>query len=989
FGYGPAFQGLRAAWRRGEEVFAEVALAEAQEPDARRFGLHPALFDAAFHAGMGDRLTESGPVGTGQLPLPFGWSGVRLHSTGASSLRVRFARVGDAAISVTALDETGAPVLSVDTLLARPVDASQLQRAGRTAHESLYRLEWVDVPSPSSNGSPPRLALLGEGLDLEADTYGDLAALGEAIDDAGGTAPDVVLALAASSGAGDVAPAAHEAVRRTLELLQAWLADERLTDRQLVLITKHAVATAAGEAEAPDLRTAALTGLLRSAHSEHPDRFRLIDVDGSDASWGALAPALATGEPQLALRDGAIRAPRLARVPAPTDEPAFGPIDTDGTVLITGGTGGLGALIARHLVAEHGVRNVLLASRRGPKAEEAAELETELGALGAAVTVSACDVTDRGQLAALLDSIAAEHPLTAVIHTAGVLDDGTIESLTPAKVERVMRPKVDAALHLHQLTEGLDLSAFVLFSSAAGTLGGAGQGNYAAANVFLDALAQHRRARGLPATSLAWGLWAQASGMAGGANEADLERVGRQIQARMGLVALSPDEGVDLFDATRALDDPLLVPARLDMAGLRAQARAGSLPAILRGLVRAPVRRDRADGDSLARRLAAVPEEERDGLVLDLVRGEVAAVLGHAGPDAVDGDRQLIELGLDSLGAVELRNRLSQATGLRLPAAAMLEQPTPAALAGYLRQRLREAGAGGGDGAPSAAPGAQAVTLGSLVRHAHRDGSLVDAIPLLMEASRFRAAFGSLSELGTAPQAVPIATGDALPRLICLPTYLASSGPHQFVRFAKAFAGERGVAALALPGFGADEPVPATWSAAAEALTESVRQAAAGDPFAIVGYSIGGALAHAVAERLEDEGPAPCGVVLIDTYAPEGAAELAEVFSDAMGQLLDMSSELISIEDGGLMAMGAYMRLFRDWEPGHVDAPTLLIRAGEPLGDAFEGGRLPSWQLPEDVVEVPGRHFELIEDGAERTARAVEAWMAERIGSAPALESGR
>nr|APD71625.1 type I polyketide synthase 19 [Streptomyces sp.] len=357
------------------------------------------------------------------------------------------------------------------------------------------------------------------------------------------------------------------------------------------------------------------------------------------------------------------------------------PLDPEGTVLITGGTGGLGALFAKHLVTRHGVRHLLLVSRRGPAAEGAAELVTELAALGAQARVVACDVADREQITGLLDSL--ERPLTAVIHTAGVLADGVIESLSPEQVRRVMGPKLDAAWHLHELTSRMDLSAFVLFSSAAGLLGNAGQANYAAANAAVDALAALRQAAGVPTVSLAWGLWSDSTGMTGEMDEADLARM-----ERTGIGAISRDLGLELFDQALDSEAALLAPVRLDPAALRTQARSGMLPALLRGLVRAPARR--ADNArSLERRLAGVPEEDREQVVLDLVRTQVASVLGHASAAAVDPERAFKELGFDSLAAVELRNRLSQVTGIRLPATLVFDHPTPVEAA---RRILDEAG---------------------------------------------------------------------------------------------------------------------------------------------------------------------------------------------------------------------------------------------------------------------------------------------------------
>ncbi|MEU8417564.1 SDR family NAD(P)-dependent oxidoreductase [Amycolatopsis japonica] len=355
-------------------------------------------------------------------------------------------------------------------------------------------------------------------------------------------------------------------------------------------------------------------------------------------------------------------------------------LDPDGTVLVTGGTGALGALFARHLVRERGVRRLLLTSRRGQDAPGVSELVAELAEAGASVTVEACDAADRAALATVLAGIPAGHPLTGVVHTAGVLDDGLIGSLTPERLAKVLRPKVDAALNLHELTSGADLAEFVVFSSAAGVFGNAGQANYAAANGFLDALSVRRAVHGLPARSLAWGLWAETGGMGGTLGEAELARM-----AQSGTAALSTQDGLGLFDAAGALAEPVLVPMRLDVAAMGADG----LPPLLRGLARGPVRRAASagttgDADSLRDRLLAVPAADRATLLVDLVRTHSATVLGHTAADAVEATRSFQEIGFDSLTAVELRNRLTAATGLRLPATLIFDYPTPEALAAHI-----------------------------------------------------------------------------------------------------------------------------------------------------------------------------------------------------------------------------------------------------------------------------------------------------------------
>ncbi|MFH8371439.1 SDR family NAD(P)-dependent oxidoreductase, partial [Streptomyces sp. NPDC018031] len=1059
-GYGPVFQGLRAAWRRGDEVFAEVALEPGAHEDAARFGLHPALLDAALHAAT---------LRTGnEVRLPFSWTGVTLHATGATALRVRLTAAGTDAVALAVADGAGEPVASVESLVSRPVSPEQVRAAGDDG-DPLLGVEWTEpvtaahaaaAPGAGTGGwallgaDPLRLATGLTAAGHEVTGYPDLDALADAVA-AGRPAPGTVLLTcrdadpdrtAGGAGTPDLARAVRAATHRTLSVLRSWLADERFAGSRLVLVTQGAVAAAPGEPVA-DLAHAPVWGLVRSAQTENPDRFVLLDLDRRADSAAALHLAVATGEPQLAVRAGKPLAPRLVRAdsgpalgPAPQDtgwrldvtskgtlenlallpypeatrplEPgqvrlsvrsagmnfrdvllalgmvdqetmggeaagvvlevgpgvtglapgdrvmgmvpgAFGPVivvdrrlvfplpadwtftegatvpiafltayyglvdlaglrpgesvlihaatggvgiaavqlarhlgaevyvtagpakwdtlramgieedriassrsldfeeriraatggrgvdvvlnslanefvdaslrlladggrfiemgktdirdpqavtadhpaveyqwfdlieaghdrigemleelmalfgsgalrplpaaawdvrrapeafrhmsqarhvgklvltvpqrpDPDGTVLITGGTGVLGGLVARQLVQRHGTRHLLLLSRQGPGTGRAAALADELTALGARVTVTACDAADPDALAAVLDAIPAEHPLTAVVHAAGVLDDGVIASLTPEQVDTVLRPKVDAAWHLHRLTAHLDLAAFVMFSSSAATLGGGGQGNYAAANAFLDALAQHRRSHGLPGLSVAWGLWEQASGMTGHLAEADLTRM-----RRSGITPLSDEDGLELFSAALTADRPLQVAMGLDVAALRAASGpAGTVPALLRGLVGPPARRSAentggAGGEqALARRLAGLSQAERDRALLQLVREHAATVLGHASPQAIHPEQPFKQLGFDSLTSVELRNRLSAATGLRLPATMVFDHPTPTALAGLLRSRL----APGEAAAPELPDDAVRELLGRITPERLRAAGLLDAL---------------------------------------------------------------------------------------------------------------------------------------------------------------------------------------------------------------------------------------------------------------------
>uniref|UniRef100_UPI002633172A SDR family NAD(P)-dependent oxidoreductase n=1 Tax=uncultured Streptomyces sp. TaxID=174707 RepID=UPI002633172A len=666
---------------------AEVALPDEHADSAGAFAFHPALFDASLHGGL-DRLgSGEGDSGDGSAHLPFSWSGVRFEHTGASRVRVRIGSADEDGLRIDIADEYGTPVACIEKLAFRPIDQAQLEGVRQPGSSSLFTVDWTALTPPAGAPAVVRTAVLGAPARSD-ERYPDLDALvGTLVE--GAPVPDLVVAAVEGEGdgSGDPGKAALTAATRTLELLQGWLAEDRLADARLVIVTRRGVTV--GD-EVPDLAQAPVWGLVRSAQSEHPGRFLLVDLDtdgsekpvGDAPEWDVLATL---DEPQSALRNGQILVPRLQRAAAATA--AAPALDPDGTVLITGGTGGLGALFARHLAEQHGARHLVLLSRRGPDAPGVADLIGELAVLGCEARAVACDVSDREELAALIASL--ERPLTAVIHAAGVLDDGVVESMTAEQLGRVMRPKVDAALHLHELTAGMELSAFVLFSSVASLVGSPGQANYAAANAVLDALAGHRRAAGLPAGSLAWGLWAEAGGMAGGLGAAELARL-----ERMGVGALPTELGLDLFDQARQLDEALLAPVRLDLAALRAQARAGSLPPLFRGLVRMPAQPVQSMEVPLAQRLAGLQETERQQVVLQLVQGQVAAILGHASPGAIAPDRAFKELGFDSLGAVELRNRLTRASGVRLPATLVFDHPTSGAVAQLILAQV------GGDVAP-------------------------------------------------------------------------------------------------------------------------------------------------------------------------------------------------------------------------------------------------------------------------------------------------
>ncbi|ARQ67524.1 hypothetical protein CAG99_00520 [Streptomyces marincola] len=1321
--YGPVFQGLRAAWRRGEEIFAEVALPETAQADAARFGIHPALLDAALHANAVAASDEARDT----LLLPFAWTGVSLHATGAARLRVRLQSAGPEDISLLVADSSGRTVARAESLVLRPVTAGQLAADDQAGAESLFRVDWTGLPIDTDSVPFGVWAVLGDeafgvgaavhAAGLAIDAYPDLDSL-RAVLDAGVPAPAVML-LTCPPGepAGEASP---DVVVDVLRVAQEWLADERLIETRLVVVTQGAIATGSGQ-EVTDLRNAPLWGLLRSAQSEHPDRFLLLDVDPATGAEqelvAAVLAAMAASEPQVAIRAAQALVPRLVRarggaLAPPADATAwglratgsgtledlalvatpeahdplapnevrvavraaglnfrdvllglgmypeeaplgseaagvvvevgadvtglavgdrvmglvpkgFGPLaitparavvrvpegwsfeqaasvpvafvtayyglvdlaglgagesvlihaaaggvgmaavqlaqhlgatvfataseakqetvrglgvpveriassrdldfrdaflaatdgagvdvvldslarefvdaslellprggrftsmgktdirdpeqvaadhpgvryraydlgdageqrvgeilaeivrlfetgalrplpittwdvrrapeafrfmsqakhigkivltvppapDPHGTVLITGGTGTLGAILARHLVTERGVRSLVLTSRRGLETPGAAELAAELAESGARVEIAACDAADRDELAAVLAAIPAEHPLTGVVHAAGVLDDGVLASLTEEQVHRVWRPKVDAALNLHELTRDADLSMFALYSSAAGVFGGPGQGNYAAANAFLDALAHHRRARGLPATSLVWGFWADASGMTGHLGGRDRDRISGN-----GLVPLTAQEGNALFDAAVRTDEALLVTARLDLAGIRglaaAAGSAASLPAMMRALIRPPAQRrsvERAaggaaattDAGALNARLAGLDEAAREQALLGLVRDHVAVVLGFADAEGIDTGREFLALGFDSLTAVELRNRLNAATGLELAPTLIFEHPTPLALARHLAEELRDTLASGAApvaAAPAAPPAPESISAMWQTQFAAGRGPQLHEV--MLQLAEFRPRFTSAEDIAELPRLTPLSRGPRLPRLVCVPTFAWKPSPYQYSTFAAGFTGNRSLSVLALPGFKSGEQLPSGLDALVDAQAEAIRREMGDDPFVVVGYSIGGFLANAITHRLEQVGSGPAALVMIDTHWMDlyGYNEDDPWVKNIASGVLDRGSQQDQLgEDWGdawVTARARYMGM--RFEPRQVAAETLLLRASERIDPDAEGeDSVADWKHPHTSIAVPGNHFSVIEGpGGTHTAGVLDEWLRERF----------
>ncbi|MET9031717.1 SDR family NAD(P)-dependent oxidoreductase [Streptomyces mirabilis] len=711
-GYGPAFQGVRSAVTTGDgELLARLSLPPTARDAADPYPLHPALLDAALHVAAGLDASDGRvllPVAVGRCVLPPG---------GARELTAVVRRTGgsgtDLTLDVTLWDTDGFPAGRLEGVRLRAADPADLNAASENARH-LYEVVWTAVPEQPDEAPGTEWAVVGDPSDPEvAGALRGLAAAGTHVRsgtggadvngaggvDVRGTGGVDVFVRFWPRPAGDAEPsaAAQELAAAALAELRALIAlpqDE--APARTVWVTRGAVG-AVDEDTVPGLAQSVLWGLARSARAEHPELgLTLLDLDDSDPADALLSAATHAEEPELASRAGTLLTPRLVRardrdatgtpvVPDLAGRPALVP--TDGTVLITGGLGAVGRHIAR-LLAEHGVPRLLLTSRQGPDDPRAAEVAAELTALGAEVEVAACDIADAAAVAGLLGRIGQESPLRGVVHCAGVLADGVVAELTPERLAQVLRPKVDGAAHLHRLTADARLDLFLLVSSAAGVVGNAGQGNYAAANVFLDQLAHHRRALGLPGVSLSFGAWA-GEGLA--AAHADLDRM-----ARLGHRALTPDQGRELVELALRQGAPHLVAWALDLPRLRetattAATTGGGTAAVWRSLLPAP-RTGRGGGDGLADRLARLPEAERAERVLALVREEISRALGLRSTESVRPDQPLRELGMDSVTAVELRNRIGARIGAKLPATLLFDHPTAARLAAHLLSTALAAG---------------------------------------------------------------------------------------------------------------------------------------------------------------------------------------------------------------------------------------------------------------------------------------------------------
>ncbi|MEU8438253.1 type I polyketide synthase [Streptomyces sp. NPDC029216] len=817
-------------------------------------------------------------------------------------------------------------------------------------------------------------------LDVAGDA--DRRSLADALRAAARDTTGVLSLLALDERAHPEHPAVPIGLATTLLLVQA-LGDAGL-DAPLWCLTRGAVSTGPAD-PVRAVRQAPVAALGRVAALEHPGRWGgHIDLpDGVRATDGRtgrrLAAALtgAGGEDQLALRADGLLARRMLRATG-AEAPAGPGWQPRGTVLVTGGTGHIGGHVARWL-AGAGAAHLVLAGRRGPDAEGAAELAAELEALGAGVTLAACDMADREDVARLLDSLDALPPLSAVVHAAGTGTPAMLADTTVADFDSLLGAKAAGAAHLDELLADRELDAFVLFSSGAAAWGSGAQSGYAAANAFVDALAEDRRARGLTATAIAWGAW-------GGGGMVD-----RAAEERLRLRGLDPmDPGLGVLALRRAVErgDTTVVVAEVDWArfvpgftAARPSPLIADLPEVRRLTAAEESGADApADGEPpLLRRLAGLSGADPAPAVLEFVRSEAAAVLGHPSADAV-GERQVfLELGFDSLTAVRLAKRLGRATGRKLPGTLVFDHTTPAALTAHLLELL-DLRPGGGPATPAdTADSSGEDLLVGLYRRAGELGRLTEGIEMVTAAARLRPVFDAADADRNRPVPVRLAHGDEGPHLVCFGPYMAPSGVHQYARFAAAFGGRRSIWGLPEPGFGPGESLPRDVEALVEVHVGAVTACAGEEPVVLVGYSSGGWVAHAVACRLEQLGRPVEGIVMLDSFTRSRG--MGDRFQAAVVREQSDRFEFISAPGTQLTAMGGYLTLFQDWNAPEAAAPTLVVRAADWMADGADPAadrtddRPPAPEHAQTVTEVPGNHYTLMERHAESTATAVDEWI--------------
>ncbi len=896
---------------------------------------------------------------------------------------------------------------------------------------TLTRLSWLIA---RLGGEPVAIRLDG----ADADRARIAAVLAGASPDPDVPIGAVVSLLGLDTSAHPVHPALSTGFALTVALAQA-LGDADVT-APLWLITRGAVSTGPQDpVTSPE--QAMLWGLGRTLALERPGGFGgLLDLPAEldDESLGWFGAALTTpgGEDQSAARTAHLFVPRLVRVddadPASTgDAGAVGSADTwrpGATVLITGGTGALGARTARHL-ATRGAEHLVLTGRRGRAAPGVAELEAELAALGAKVTITSCDCADADALAELLGSLAAAGtPVTTVVHAAGVAGPrAALAELDLEQIAAVVAGKAGGAATLDALLPAdTDL---VLFSSISAVWGSGNQAAYSAANAYLDALAEHRRGAGRPTTAVAFGPWAE-TGMGADPQLRDyLTRRGlRPLAAGPALRALT--DAVSADEARMVVVDvdwdrflPALTAARPShlFDDLPPSAPAGVDVAASGGAATADIDDTGDAGEQAAAAVdyASLPAAERASALVELVRSQAAGILGHDSPADIDPDRRFLELGFDSLASVQLSRRLAAATALPLGPPVVFEHPTVHDLAAHLDTLVVETGpraalsvsagpvpdlmgAGGGLAAPLMVPGQQLAALmgglggpqlalgapavggvRELYRQACEDGKFRRGMELLRAAARLRPVFTEVGEYTGRTTPIQLAAGPAGTAVVCVPAMVAPAGPHNFARLALHLHGQRDVYGLSLPGFDDGEPLPASADLAVDLLADTVQRHFGDRSVALAGYSSGGWLAHAVATRIEQRGGRPTAVLLLDTWFPEDRIRRNDIDEELRGIAVNEQAFALMTE-AQVTGQGGYLDLFEHWRPGPLDAPVALFRAVERMpeepeyerdadADAEPAG--PEWDFAFESVDVAGDHQTMMNEFAASTSTAVHDWL--------------
>ncbi|MDT8914663.1 type I polyketide synthase [Amycolatopsis sp. PS_44_ISF1] len=752
-------------------------------------------------------------------------------------------------------------------------------------------------------------------------------------------------------------------------------------DRSIPLwLVTRAAAVGARSGERINALQSMVWGLGQVAGLEHPGGWGgLVDLpaDPGAISLERLCSVLAAGGPenQVALRGTDVLARRVRRGVRPAAAAGWVP---RGTVLITGGTGALGVHVARW-AARSGAGHLVLASRRGPAAAGARELARELAAAGVQVSVVSCDLADRAAVAALIESIDG---LTAVVHAAGVA--GGVVPLSDtgwAECAEVLRGKAAGAAHLHELLAHRHLDAFVLFSSIAGIWGSGGQAGYSAANAYLDGLAELRRAQGRPALSLAWGPWAE-GGMA--ADAAVRDRL-----ARRGLNALPPAKAIDAMERVLGSGQAGAIVTDVDWTGFLPAFTAGGPTRLFAELSESATDSRPASSPAeptLPDRLSGLSGADREAELLRFVRVETADILGHSGEQDIDVHRPFLDLGFDSLASAELRRRLSASIGRELPAPVVFDHPTATELAAFLHTMLGEVTAGGdGTACPSGHEPQSRSGIKALFRRACEGKNLADGLTFLQAAARLRPVTHEVEQLVSGIELLQQSTGPQPAAIVCLPPFVAPSGPHNYARFAHHLAGRRDTFALGHPGFRGDV-LPADAALLIRAQADVLCRRFADRRIVLTGYSSGGWCAHAVAQRLEELGRPADLVLLLDSLAVTGEAWQRIEAPLRTIAVSDQAQALTT--DDQLTAMAHYFQLFHGWTPGAIDTPVLLVRAERPMpeweGDAVsEQYWRAAWDYPHETLYVPGDHWTILNENAASTARVVHDWLSAHLGERP------